>query len=59
MHPIGEEGTNRSADILVNFCANHSCESLYLKYDLIEDIFEPPKLGLVEYFREYVRKNDA
>jgi hypothetical protein len=59
MHPIREEGTDRSADVLVNFSANHSCESLYLKNDLIEDIFEPPKLALVEDFREHIRKNDA
>lgn len=59
MHPIGEEGTDRSADVLVNFGPNHSCERLYLKHHLIEDIFEPPKLGLVEDFREHIRENDA
>ena len=59
MYPIGEERTDRSADVLIDFGANHSCESLYLKDDLVEDIFESLKLALIEYLREHISKNDA
>jgi len=59
MYPIGEEGADGSADVLVNFGTNHSCESLYLKHDLIQDIFESPELGLIKDFREHISENDA
>jgi hypothetical protein len=59
MHPIGEKGADRSADVLVDFCADHSCERLYLKHDLIEDIFESPELGFIEDFREHISEDDA
>ena len=54
MHPIGKEGADGSANVLVDFCADHSCERLNFKHDLIEDIFESPELGLIEDFRENV-----
>ena len=59
MHPIGEEGADGSADVLVYFCPDHSCERLYLKHDLIQDIFKSPELSLIEDFREYISEDDA
>ena len=59
MHPIGEEGADGSADVLIDFGTNNSYESLFFKHDLIQDIFESPELGFIEDFREYISEDDT